>query len=338
DPPPPVVVEALARAAGLRGYPPSAGTPELREAAAGWLARRLSVEVPASDVAACVGTKEFVASLAHYLSLRDPTRDTVLYPAVSYPTYAMGAALAGLRAVPVPWGDAGLDLAAVGEDDARRALLLWVNSPSNPTGALDDLAAAAHWGRERGVVVASDECYVAYTWAGGARTILSSGTEGVLAVHSASKRSNMAGARVGVYAGDPGLVGYLRAVRQHAGLMAAGPLQAAAAAAFSDDEHVQVQRAVYRGRLLLVSEALRAAGVDAPMPAGTFYLWARRGGMDGWALAQWLAEASGIVASPGELNGEAGSDLVRVAVVQPDERLALAASRLVATPTPTIGR
>ncbi len=338
DPPPEAVVEALARAAGLRGYPPSAGTPELREAAAAWLARRFGVAVAPGDLAACVGTKEFVASLPQYLKLRDGSRDTVLYPGVAYPTYAMGATLAGLRAVPVASGPRGMDLDSVADADARRALLLWVNSPSNPTGALDDLAAAAAWGRARGVPVASDECYCEFTWEGAPRTILESGAEGVLAVHSASKRSNLAGARVGFYAGDPDLVGYLRSVRQHAGLMVAGPLQAAAAVAYGDDAHVAAQRETYRRRLEALSAALRARGVDAPTPAGTFYLWARREGEDGWALAQWLAEAAGVVTSPGELYGEAGAGCVRVAVVQPDERIALVASRLAATPAPTMSR
>lgn len=328
DPPPQFVLDELARAAGARGYPPSAGSPAYRAAAAAWLERRFGVVASAEDLAACVGTKEFVAGLAGYLHLRDPSRDTVLYPAISYPTYAMGATLAGLRAVAVPLAEGRLDLAAIGEADVARALVLWANSPSNPTGALDDLAGLAAWARERGVLVASDECYADFTWAGRPRTILESGTDGVLALHSISKRSNLAGLRCGFYAGDPGVVAYLRSVRQHAGLMVPGPVQSAVALAYGDDEHVERQRAIYRARLERLASALAHLGVRAPMPAGSFYLWADKEGMDGWELATLLAERSALVVSPGELYGEAGAGFVRVAVVQSDERLELAATRL----------
>jgi succinyldiaminopimelate transaminase len=330
DPPAPFVLEALARGEGARGYPPSAGSPALREAATGWLARRFGVAVDPQDLAACVGTKEFVATTAGYLHLRSPERDTVLYPAVSYPTYAMGATLAGLRAVAVPLVRGRLDLGAIDPADVARALVLWANSPSNPTGELDDLGALAAWGRESGVLVASDECYCEFTWASPPASILQHGPEGVLAVHSISKRSNLAGLRAGFYAGDPAVVAYLRAVRQHAGFMVAAPVQVAVAAAYGDDEHVERQRAIYLARLECLGAALRSRGIEAPTPAGTFYLWISRAGVDGWALARELAEVAGLLASPGELYGEAGRDHVRVAVVQPDERIALAASRLTA--------
>jgi succinyldiaminopimelate transaminase len=328
DAPPAFVVDELAKATGARGYPASAGSAPYRAACAGWLQRRFSVKVESNDVAACVGTKEFVASLAGYLALRTPERDTVLYPAISYPTYAMSATLAGLRGVPVRMGDAGLDLSSVSDEDAARAVVLWSNSPSNPTGSLDDLAAVARWGRDHDVLVASDECYAEYTWTGQPRTILESGGDGVLAVHSASKRSNLAGLRAGFYAGDPEVVAYLRAVRQHAGLMVAGPVQAAVAAAYDDDEHVALQRARYRGRLDALASALNAFGVDAPAPDGTFYLWCSREGDDGWSLAAALAEAAGLVVSPGDLYGQAGAAHVRIALVVSDEQVERVVERL----------
>lgn len=328
DAPPAPALEELARAVGARGYPPSIGSVDFRRAAASWIGRSFGVDLEIDQVAACVGTKEFVASLAQHLHLRHPDRDTVLYPAVSYPTYAMGATLAGLRAVPVSAVEGQLDLASINPADVDRALVLWSNSPSNPTGTLDDLEGAAQWGRRHGVTVASDECYAPFTWAGRPRSILEHGIEGVLAVHSISKRSNLAGVRAGFYAGDPELVAFLRLVRQHAGLMVPGPVQAAVAVAYGDDGHVDLQRDVYRSRLELLSAALESIGIDAPMPDGSFYLWCSKAGLDGWELAALLAETSGLIVSPGELYGEAGRDFARLAVVQPDDRLALAASRL----------
>jgi len=317
DPPAPQVVAALATSGAERGYPASIGSPRLREAASGWLGRRFGVQVGPAQLAACVGTKEWVATTPQWLRLRRPDRDTVLYPATSYPTYAMGATLAGCRAVPFD------DLVSISENDAARALCLWVNSPSNPTGELADLGAAAGWGRARGVPVLSDECYAEFTWDGPPRTILEHGLDGVLAAHSLSKRSNLAGVRAGFYAGDGDLVAYLSEVRKHAGFMVPGPVQAAAAVAFDDDEHVEVQRQRYRRRLALLADALGAS-----TPAGSFYLWAAAPDGDGWALAAELARRAGCLVSPGDFYGPAGTGFVRIAAVQPDERLALVAERL----------
>jgi succinyldiaminopimelate transaminase len=329
DPPPPAVIEALATSDSERGYPASIGSIAYRRAARDWFERRTGVAVDAADVAACVGTKEFVALLPQLLHLRNPERDTILYPAVSYPTYAMGATLAGCRAVPVPvdaqWR---IDLDAIAPSDARRALALWVNTPGNPAGGLDDLDAAAEWGRARAIPVFSDECYIEFTWDGPGRTILRNGTDGLVAVHSLSKRSNLAGARAGFYAGDPELVHFLSEVRKHIGLMVPGPVQAAAVAAFGDDEHVEVQRARYRRRLERMIEVLAAIGIEASMPAGGFYLWVAAPGGDAWGLTRELAEKAGVLVSPGEFYGDAGAGHVRVAVVQPDDRIELVATRL----------
>lgn len=328
DPPPTAVVAALAASNAERGYPASIGSPALRHAAVAWMARRLDVEVAPDAVAACVGTKEFVATLPQWMKLRRPDRDTVLYPAVAYPTYEMGAVLAGLRAVPVPVDDdfhPRLD--AIAPEDASRALLLWVNSPGNPCGQIDDLGAAAAWGRAHDVTVFSDECYVEFTWAGPRRSILAHGSEGVVAVHSLSKRSNLAGARVGFYAGDPELVHYLSEVRKHVGMMVPGPVQAAAVVALGDDHHVDEQRDRYATRLALLQRLLASSGIDAPLPAGGFYLWAPAPGGDAWGLTTRLAATWGALVSPGEFYGPAGAAYVRIAAVQPDERLELLASR-----------
>lgn len=333
DPPPPMVLEALAGSDSERGYPASLGSLRYREAAAGWVNRRFGVTVdPATQVGACVGTKEFVAGLPRVLSLRTPERDTVLYPSVSYPSYAMGAALAQCRAVPVPVDEGWrLRLDEIHPSDARRALCLWVNSPGNPAGALDDLAVAAEWGRSKGVVVCSDECYAEFTWTGRPQTILSGDVgdhAGLLAVHSLSKRSNLAGVRAGFYAGDSELVRYLSEVRKHAGLIVPGPSQAAGVAAWADDTHVESQRVRYRYRLETLAAALGRAGISVDLPEGGFYLWVAAPAGDAWTFARRLAEVAGVIGSPGEFYGDSSSGHVRLAVVQPDDRIELAASRM----------
>ncbi|MGD0808752.1 MAG: pyridoxal phosphate-dependent aminotransferase [Acidimicrobiales bacterium] len=339
DPPSPAVLAALSSAdetRATRGYPSSAGSPAAREAVVEWMGRRLGVSVDPSLVALCIGTKELVAGLPSWLHLRDPSRDTVLYPELAYPTYEMGALLAGLRAVPVPVDEhfrLRLTPDAVSEEDVDRSLLLWVNSPGNPAGQLDDLAAAAAWGRQHGVLVASDECYAELTWNGPPRTIIGGGVgadepDGALAVHSLSKRSNLAGLRFGWYTGDAEVVGFVRDVRQHAGFMVPGPAQLAGIAALADQDHADAQRQRYYERLARLREVLAAVGVQAAMPEGGIYLWAPAPGGDAWALAARLAAEAGLVVSPGEFYGPAGSGHIRIAAVAPMERIELVASRL----------
>lgn len=329
DPPTAAVIEALAGSGAERGYPRSVGSPEFRQAAVAWMGDTLGVAIDPSHVAACIGTKEFVAGLPHLLRLRQPGRDTVLYPAVSYPSYAMGATLAGCRAVSVGVDERGrLDLHSVDEADAERALCLWANTPGNPAGGLDDLGLVAAWGRARGVPVFSDECYAEFTWDGSPRSVLQHGNDGVVAVHSLSKRSNLAGVRVGFYAGDPDLVHYLSEVRKHAGLMVPGPAQAAAVAALADQEHVVVQRDRYLERLRRMRDVLTAADLPADLPQGGFYLWVPAPHGDAWALTRRLAAEAGTLVSPGEFYGEQAADHVRLAMVAPLDRLELVATRL----------
>lgn len=330
DPPPPEVVAALATSGAERGYPASVGTPAFREAAVAWMARRFGVDVDPGAVAACIGTKELVVGLPHWLRLRRPERDTVLYPAVSYPSYAMGAVLAGCRPVPVPLDERWrLDLSGVAEEDASRALCLWSNTPGNPAGGLDDFGAVAAWGRRRGIPVLSDECYAEFTWDGPPRSILQSGPDGVIALHSVSKRSNLAGLRAGFYAGDPDLVEYLSEVRKHAGFMVPGPVQAAAAVALADDVHVAAQADRYRSRLER-ARAILAQALDVAMaePGGGIYLWVSAPGGDAWAFTERLAARAGCLVAPGDFYGPAGAGHVRLAMVVPEARLELVARRL----------
>lgn len=339
DPMPDAALRALSDAApGATGYPFTIGSLAYREAAAAWIGRRFGVGVTAGEVMACIGTKELVAGLPRLLSLRDPSRDTVLYPGVSYPTYAMGAELAGLRAVPVPVdSEWRLDLAAVDADDAGRALLLWLNDPSNPTGVAatpDEMQAAVQWAHDHGVIVASDECYAEFTYdASGAPmppvTALHASTDDVLVVHSLSKRSNMAGLRAGFVAGDSDLVSYLGEVRKHGGMMVPAPVQAAAAAALGDDDHVEVQRQRYATRRAQLLPALEAWGLVHDGGPSTFYLWMRNatGAEDGWSIAQRLAQTGALVA-PGDLYGPAGAEHVRLALSITDEQVAMTIRRV----------
>ena len=338
DAPPSAVMDALGSGGdadgSARGYPASIGGVELRRAIVEWTARRFEVAISADDVAVCVGTKEFVATTPQWLKLRNPQKDTVLYPAVSYPTYEMGARLAGLRPVPVAVDERwSIDLASIDADDARRALMLWVNTPGNPAGGIDDLESVARWGRANDVPVFSDECYAEFTWSGKPETIIgrgkgADGLDGVVAVHSLSKRSNMAGLRLGWYAGDPDLVGYLREVRKHAGFMVPGPVQKAGAVALGDQAHVNAQRDRYRSRLERVRQILSGIGLRASMPQGGFYLWVAVPGGDEWAWTAEFAERAGVLVSPGSFYGPGGAGYVRLAMVAPLDDLDLVAQRL----------
>jgi succinyldiaminopimelate transaminase len=321
-----VVRAALASAADASGYPLTHGTKRLREAAAGWLARRHAVTVDPSAVLPVIGTKEFIASLPALLGCGPG--DIVVHPELAYPTYDIGARLAGAQAV------AADGLSALGP---QRVRLVWVNSPANPTGRV---LPAAHlrkmvdWARERGAIIAADECYLELGWEAEPRSVLhpevSGGSlAGVLAVHSLSKRSNMAGYRAGFVTGDPALVAALLAVRRHAGMMMPGPVQEAMTAALGDDTHAGEQRARYAARRSRLRAALAAAGWVTEHSEAGLYLWVARAGLDCWAAVQALAEA-GILVAPGEFYGPGGSGHVRVALTATDERIDAAVTRLAA--------
>ena len=340
-PAPPGVVEALSSSGTERGYPASAGSPALIGAAAAWLERRfgLADRSRTASVAACVGTKELVASVPQSSGCASPSATPCSTRRCRTRPTPWGPRWPGAGPCPVPprpagreaWLTGGLDLESIAPSDAARALVLWSNSPSNPTGGLGDLAAEAAWGRAHGVPVFSDECYAEFTWDGPARSVLQSGLDGVVAVHSLSKRSNLAGVRVGFFAGDAELVEFLRSVRRHAGLMVPGPAQAAGAVALADDEHVEVQRARYRERLAFLAGVLTDAGCPVELPEGgsTSGCPCRRSaGSDAWSMAEDLARRAGLLVSPGDLYGDGGAGFVRVAVVQPMDRLELVAERL----------
>jgi len=328
DKPPVFAINLLADAEAARLYPPANGTVLFRSAAAQWLNSLVGTNLSSDSVRATIGSKEFVANLPHHLKLRTPDKSKVLYPSISYPTYAMGATLAGCEPVAVPVDDSfKLDLSKIAQTDIDQALCLWVNSPANPTGAIEDLESIVAWGRENNVLIVSDECYIEFVWNRKPDSALVYGTEGVLAVHSLSKRSNFAGLRSGFYAGDQELVNYLGEVRKHAGFMQPGPVLASAASVFKDSEHVIEQRGIYLKRMNLLIDIFKSMGVESGLPEGAFYLWIKSPEGDGWDFANYLAEERGMLVSPGDFYGDNSENYVRVAAVQPDEVLALAAER-----------
>jgi len=324
DPVPDVVQAALQAAGNSPGYPATAGTAALREAAAGWLARRHGVSVEPTAILPVIGTKEFIAWLPTLLGCGEG--DVVIHPELAYPTYDAGARLAG--ATPM----AADGLVAVGPGRVR---LAWLNSPSNPTGRVlppAHLRKVIGWARDRGTVVACDECYIELGWESQPCSILhpdvcAGSPAGLLAVHSLSKRSNMAGYRAGFVAGDPDLIAPLLEIRKHAGMMVPGPVQAAMVAALTDDAHADVQRARYARRRARLRPALEAAGWAVEESGAGLYLWAAHEGLDCWESVRRLAEA-GILVAPGEFYGPAGTRHIRVALTATDERIDAAVGRL----------
>ncbi|HET6534365.1 MAG TPA: succinyldiaminopimelate transaminase [Actinoplanes sp.] len=323
DPVPALIRDALAAASDAPGYPPTAGTPALRSAITAWVARECAAS-GSFGVLPTIGSKELVAWLPTLLGVGPG--DVVAIPAVCYPTYEVGAQLAGASVVRSD------SLVALGP--SRRIRMLWLNSPSNPTGRVlpaEHLRKVVSWARERGVTVVSDECYLSLGWDETPVSILSDPVcdgdyTGLLAVHSLSKRSNLAGYRAGHVTGDPALVAELLAVRKHAGMIVPAPVQAAMIAALGDESHVAEQRARYEGRRSALKAALLADGFTVEHSAAGLYLWATRG-EDCWATVEWLA-SYGILVAPGAFYGPAGQQYVRVALTAADERVAQAVHRL----------
>jgi succinyldiaminopimelate transaminase len=322
-----VLAEALAAAGNAPGYPAALGTRALRTAAAAWLQRRLGVRVADPldgdpSVIPTIGSKELVALLPTMLGLQGS--GTVLIPEVAYPTYEVGAVLAGL----------GVRRTDVPPDDATGVVLVWLNSPGNPHGRVlsdDQLRAWVAWGRAHGVPVVADECYITLGWDVEPRSVLHPAVAGqshagLLAVHSLSKQSNAAGYRAGLLSGDPELVRQIWEVRRHLGLLVPGPVQEAMTAALADDAHVDAQRERYRARRERLAAAVRGAGARIDHSEAGLYLWVTRD-EDCWATIDWLA-GLGIVAAPGTFYGPAGERHVRMALTATDERIDAAVARL----------
>jgi succinyldiaminopimelate transaminase len=324
DPVPEVLRAALGSVADVPGYPATHGTPALRAAAVTAMTRRFGVpDLDPDAVLPTIGSKEMVAWLPTLLGLGPA--DVVVIPPLGYPTYEVGVRLAGAEVVRSD------GLAALGP---RRPGLVWVNSPANPTGRVlpaEHLRKVVDWARERGTVVASDECYLTLGWEREPVSVLhpsvSGGRlDGLLAVHSLSKSSSLAGYRAGFVTGDPALVARLLAVRRHAGMIVPRPVQAAITAALTDDEHIAVQRSRYAARRAALWPALEAAGFVVSHSTAGLYLWASRDEPADRTVG-WLAER-GILAAPGTFYGPTGDRHVRLALTATDERIATAVERL----------
>ena len=325
DPTPEVVQQALRGASDSPGYPLTIGRAETRQACIDWLERRHGVTGLGLDaVLPVIGSKELIASMPTHLGLG--ARDLVVYPRLAYPTYEVGARLAGARSM------ASDSLTAIGP---QRVSMLWLNSPSNPTGKVlpvDHLRKVVAWCRERGVLLVSDECYIECGW-GAERPVsvlhpdVSDGDHtGIVAVHSLSKRSNLAGYRCAFAVGDPAVIGELLAVRKNLGLQMPGPQQVAMKAALDDDRHADEQHARYAARRAKLEQALQSNGFRVDESQGSLYLWATRGEAC-WDTVAGLAEL-GILVAPGEFYGSAGAEHVRVAFTATDERVDQAVRRL----------
>ncbi|MFI0190965.1 bifunctional succinyldiaminopimelate transaminase/glutamate-prephenate aminotransferase [Streptomyces sp. NPDC017082] len=326
DPVPELIRTALADAADSPGYPTVWGTPALRDAITGWLERRLGARgVTHRHVLPVVGSKELVAWLPTQLGLGPG--DKVAYPRLAYPTYEVGARLA--RADYEVYDDPR-------ELDPSRLRLLWLNSPSNPTGKVltrRELTDIVAWARSHGVLVVSDECYLELGWEADPVSVLhpdvnGGSYDGVVAVHSLSKRSNLAGYRAAFVAGDPEVLGPLLQIRKHGGMMTSAPTQAAVVAALGDDGHVQEQRSRYAARREALRTALLAHGFRIEHSEASLYLWATRD-ESCWTTVAHLADR-GILVAPGDFYGADGARHVRVAFTATDERVRAAVARLTA--------
>lgn len=345
DPTPELGQEVLRASANSPGYPNTAGTPQLRQAVLEWFGRARNVDPEAAGlsedaVLPALGLKELVAFLPSYLEFG--SEHVVMYPRIAYPTYDVGARLAGSQRI----ASDGVTAPGPGRVD-----LIWLNSPANPTGkvlGIEHLAKVVSWARERGALVVSDECYAELAWeepwaTTGVPSILDprvtgGSTEGVLALYSLSKRSNLAGYRAAFAAGDGEVLSRILEVRKHAGMIMPGPVQAVLTTLLGDDVHVEQQRVRYRGRRQILLPALKKAGFRIDDSEAGLYLWATHPRLvaeapasqpAAWHLLAWFAD-QGILVAPGTFYGPAGSEHVRIALTAADTEISAAAQRLAA--------
>jgi len=288
----------------------------LRDAIKKWATERLGATGD-FDVLPLIGSKEFVAWLPTFLQSK-----RVIFPKVAYPTYNVGAIIAGAEPAAVD-----LEVSSWPASD-----LAWINSPSNPTGRVhseSELKAAINYAHSHKTPVVSDECYLEFGDTAAPSSILQytgGDNSNILAVHSLSKRSSMAGYRGAFVIGDPVLVKKILEIRKHAGMMVPLPIQHAMIAALSDDAHVAQQRARYINRRKTLKPALESIGFRVDFSDAGLYIWCSRN-EDCWKSVEALAKL-GILVTPGIFYGADGSQHIRIAMTATDEEIADAAARI----------
>ena len=326
DPTPKIIQDAIRDSTNAPGYPSTGGSLEFRTAVAEWFGRRRGVELTADQVMPTIGSKEFISFLPLMLGLGKG--DVVVQPSVAYTAYVVGAALCGAE--------------IISEDDPAKwpenTKLIWINSPGNPDGRVLDVAemqAAVARARELGAVLASDECYAELGWCQWAETRIPSvldprvcegSYENLLAIYSLSKQSNLAGYRAAFAAGPEALIKGLVNIRMHSGLIMPAPVQKAVIAALGDEEHVSVEREIYRNRREVLLEAVKAYGFEIAESQAGLYLWATLG-EDCWVTVKRMADL-GILVVPGEFYEAGGSKYVRFSITATDEKISEGAARL----------
>ncbi len=330
DPTPKIIQDALNANSNAPGYPRTGGTPELKQAVVDWYARRHGVTgLSPEQVMPTIGSKELISWLPILLGIGPG--DVVVQPKVAYTAYVVGAALAGAE--------------ILNEDDPAKwpanTKLIWINSPGNPDGRVLEAAemkAAVDRARELGALLASDECYLEFGWDEWEQkhiptvldpAICGGSYEGVLAVYSLSKQSNLAGYRAAFAVGEESLIKALVNLRMHSGLNTPQPVQRAMTVALGDDAHVTAEKAIYRARREVLLPAIKEYGFEVQDSKGGLYIWATLG-EDCWKTVDRLAEL-GILVAPGSFYEESGSKFVRFALTATDERIAEGARRLEAT-------
>ena len=327
DPTPKIIQDALNENANAPGYPRTGGTAEFKQAVVDWYARRHGVQgLKPEQVMPTIGSKELISWLPILLGIGKG--DVIVQPKVAYTAYVVGAALAGAE--------------IISEDDPAKwpsnTKLIWINSPGNPDGRILDVAemkAAVDRARELGALLASDECYLEFGWDEWEQkhipTVLDSrvcgGThEGILAVYSLSKQSNLAGYRAAFAVGEAGLIKALVNLRMHSGLNTPQPVQKAMTVALGDDAHVEAEKAIYRARREILLPAIREYGFKVQDSKAGLYIWATLG-ENCWKTVERMAEL-GILVAPGEFYGEYSTEFVRFALTATDERIGEGARRL----------
>lgn len=322
DPTPAFIREAISGAiTEVSSYPSARGTPALRRSIADYLGRRFGVDVdPETQVLPTSGSKEAVFHMP--LLVVDPAAEdrAVIFPDPGYPAYQRGALFAGGEPVALrlsddfrmrPW--------ELPTEVLRRARMMWINTPHNPTGAVldaDHLRRIWELCREHEILLVNDECYADIYQDAAPASLLEVAREGVLVLHSLSKRSGMTGYRAGFVAGDPVAIEALHSLRTNPGLAPTDFVNAGAAVAWADDAHAEERRAIFRAKKQVMLRFFEEAGIEVAASEATFYLWLRCPGGDDQAWALELLE-HGIVVTPGSSLGVAGAGAgyVRVALV-----------------------